>query len=130
MASPIEVLRASYSRITAPDTARVRFHAVAAAALVLGFLLGVGLMWVTAPASGGSPHTSRSGPAASSTAAGSCLRALTSAQEAMSAAEQAARALGRLETARLQRLLDELQTRQDEFDGLAVQCRDQARAAG
>ncbi|SNY25533.1 hypothetical protein [Paractinoplanes atraurantiacus] len=99
-----------------------------AMAFLLGGLLGVGLTLLVRPAAttsrpaAAAPITS---PSAGLVIPASCRQAVDKAQQASSTAEDALQALRRLDTARLQRLLDQLQDAQHELDTLAQQCRDQ-----
>jgi hypothetical protein len=56
----------------------------------------------------------------------SCEQAVSRAQEAVSTVQQAADALRAVDTARLGRLIDQLQTAQQEVERLAQQCKDAA----
>ncbi|MEU4245698.1 hypothetical protein [Actinoplanes sp. NPDC026619] len=108
---------------------------LSAMAFLLGALLGAGL---TIAFTGGSPdagHATSPSAEPSEAAPGSgdlvlpasCREAVERVQEASTTAREAMQALRRLETARLQELLDRLQQTQTKVDALADECRAQTR---
>ncbi|MEV4703160.1 hypothetical protein [Actinoplanes sp. NPDC049316] len=102
---------------------------------VVGLALGAGLLALLRPGSPGDPGSDRGGgtPAAVSpsgpgvTVPASCAQGLERARAALDGAGDAVDALRRLQTSRLQRILDDLQSAQAEVDRLGEQCRRQSR---
>lgn len=101
---------------------------IAGMAFLLGALLGVGIMVTVddhhrpavSGATGSDPAASASpGP---TTIPAACQQALDRAVAALSTAEAAVDALRHLQTARLQRLLDDLEAARREVDTLTARC--------
>ncbi|PRY20144.1 hypothetical protein [Pseudosporangium ferrugineum] len=102
---------------------------------VVGLALGAGLLALLRPAPHG-PGADQSGgtPVAVSpsgsgiTVPASCTQGLERARAALDGAGEAVDALRRLQTARVQRILDDLQGAQADVDRLSEECRRQSRA--
>jgi hypothetical protein len=107
---------------------------------VVAFLLGIqlGAEIKTTARAGPEPvvtDTAVASPAPSAepraiTLPASCRQALDQAEAALSTAEGAVDALRHLQTARLQRLLDDLQKARPQLDLMAARCRRETGTAG
>lgn len=126
--------------------ARLRSLLVPALFLMLGVVLGVVTTLAATGGSGSPSGNTAAGPAPAATATAatapavtasgrtvtvpaSCERGMARAQAAMQTLGEAGQALGNLQSARLQALLNELQQAQTDVDRLAAECRQEARAA-
>jgi len=104
-------------------------------AFLLGLLLGIGIT-VTVndarpPRGAPAEATQAVSPDTTPTAIpADCRQALDRAVAALSTAEAAVDALRHLQTARLQRLLDDLETARREVDALTARCRQETGSVG
>jgi hypothetical protein len=113
-------------------SARARTALLAGLIFVLGVSAGSSISPVSAPERAGD---ARGRPAAVVPQAGqvvdvvpvSCRSGLDRAQRAATTLEEAAQAVGELESARLQRALNRLQQAQRQLDELAARCRAEIR---
>ena len=128
---------------TTPETGRTgngggrSFLLVPAATFLVGLALGAALVWVAQPSDSGggseaqpspgvsvSPSTSPSGPPTASRSPGPCVRAAQDAEQVIRLVREAVTALGALDAARLEELVDEMELLDEQVRDDARLCRE------
>lgn len=115
------------------------FLLVPALTFLVGLVLGAALVWVAQPSGTGdgegseaqpspgataSPSTSPSEPSAASPSPGPCVRAAQDAEQVIRLVRAAATALGALDAARLEEIVDEMELLDDQVRDNARLCRE------
>ena len=124
---------------TGKDGGRRGFLLVPAVTFLVGLALGAALVWVAQPSGSGeddgseaqpspgmtvSPSPSPSEPSAASPSPGPCVRAAQDAEQVIRLVRAAVTALGALDAARLEELVDEMELLDEQVRDNARLCRE------